>query len=152
VAPFAPGVVKADSPASVDSEEERLLSGSSGAVPYTTLAMEKKQSLFDPMHPGEAPGGGGLPGQFPTLPLFERAAAAERAAFGAAERATQIHGALDAIAQEMRTTAVLETSAGRIVASGGPDLNPAQRALLQAGETFAKWPGAHAEVTALGEA
>ncbi len=69
-----------------------------------------------------------------------------------AARAAEIHGALDPIAQEMRTTAVLETSAGRIVASGARDLTPAQRALLGPGEVAAKLPGAHAEVTALDEA
>jgi RHS repeat-associated protein len=64
-------------------------------------------------------------------------------------RAEQIHGALDTTAQGMRTTAVLDTSAGRIVASGGRDLTPGQKALLQAGEMFNNAPGVHAEVTAI---
>jgi hypothetical protein len=74
---------------------------------------------------------------------------ASRAGEALAERAGEIHSALHPIAQEMRTTAVLETNGGRIVAGGGPDLTPAQRALLGAGETLARLPGAHAEVTAL---
>jgi hypothetical protein len=64
-------------------------------------------------------------------------------------RAGQVHGALDPIAQNSRTTAVLRTDGGDIVAAGGRDLNPAQRAMLGEGETAAKLPGAHAEVTAL---
>jgi RHS repeat-associated protein len=65
------------------------------------------------------------------------------------QRAQQIHSALDPIAQSRRTTAVLQTDAGRIVASGVRDLTPAQRALLGSGEIAARLPGAHAEVTAL---
>lgn len=68
---------------------------------------------------------------------------------GLAERATEIHNALDPIAQGMRTTAVLETDLGRIIAGGARDLSPAQRALLGPGEIAARAPGAHAEVTAL---
>jgi tRNA(Arg) A34 adenosine deaminase TadA len=49
----------------------------------------------------------------------------------------------------MRTTAVLDTSAGRIIAGGARDLTPAQRALFRPGEIAARLPGAHAEVTAL---
>lgn len=70
----------------------------------------------------------------------------------AGTRATVVHGALDPIAQGQRTTAVLETSGPRIVAGGGRDLTPAQRALLGPGEVGARLPGAHAEVTALQEA
>jgi hypothetical protein len=66
-----------------------------------------------------------------------------------ATRAGEVHGALHPVAQRMRTTAVLETSGGRVVAGGGPDLTPAQRALLGPGESAARLPGAHAEVTAL---
>ncbi len=44
---------------------------------------------------------------------------------------------------------MLGTDAGDIVAAGGRDLSPAQRAMLGPGETAAKLPGAHAEVTAL---
>ncbi|MFT4703648.1 MAG: tRNA(Arg) A34 adenosine deaminase TadA [Bradymonadia bacterium] len=78
-----------------------------------------------------------------------------RAAEGSAEltelteRAHQIHIALDPIARDMRTTTVLSTDAGRVVAAGGRDLNPAQRAVLEAGEVAARLPGAHAEVTAI---
>ncbi len=68
---------------------------------------------------------------------------------GAAARAKEIHGALARIAQIHRTTAVLDTTAGRIVASGGQDLDRAQRALLREGEIAGKLNKAHAEVTAL---
>jgi RHS repeat-associated protein len=69
---------------------------------------------------------------------------------GLSARVGEIHGALDSIAQAQRTTAVLETSSGtRIVASGARDLSPGQRAMLAPGEVAAKFPGAHAEVTAL---
>jgi hypothetical protein len=52
--------------------------------------------------------------QWLTLSLLER-------------RAQQIHSALDPIAQTRRTTAVLQTDAGRIVAGGVRDLTPTQR-------------------------
>jgi RHS repeat-associated protein len=71
---------------------------------------------------------------------------------GLAGRAAEIHGVLDPIAQTQRTTAVLQTSAGRIIAGGARDLSPAQRALLGSGEIAARLPGAHAEVTALSAA
>jgi hypothetical protein len=65
-------------------------------------------------------------------------------------RVSQVHSALDRIAQSQRTTAVLETSDGtRIVASGGRDLTPSQRALLGRGEVAARFPNTHAELTAL---
>jgi hypothetical protein len=65
-------------------------------------------------------------------------------------RVKEVHGTIDRIAQSQRTTAVLETADGtRIVASGGRDLTPAQRALLGPGEIAAKSPGSHAELTAL---
>jgi RHS repeat-associated protein len=67
-------------------------------------------------------------------------------------RANQIHGELDALAQTRRTTAVLETNRGSIVAGGGRDLNPAQIRALGPGEAAARAPGAHAEATALREA
>ena len=57
-------------------------------------------------------------------------------------------GSVDA-AQAQRTTAVLRTSGGNIVAGGARDLSPIQKALLGPGEIAAKLPGAHAEVTAL---
>ena len=69
-----------------------------------------------------------------------------------AARADEIHSALDPIAQKLRTTAVLETSGGNIIAGGARDLSPAQRALLRQGEIAAKLPGADAEVTALSHA
>jgi hypothetical protein len=65
-------------------------------------------------------------------------------------RVDQVHGALDPIAAGRRTTAGLDTVEGtRVLASGGRDLTPAQRALMAPGEAAAKLPGAHAEVTAL---
>jgi len=67
----------------------------------------------------------------------------------ASERAAEVHSVLDPIAQSRRTTAVLDTSGDRIIAGGGRDLTQAQRAALRSGETGARAPGAHAEVTAL---
>jgi hypothetical protein len=65
-------------------------------------------------------------------------------------RVSQIHGVLDRIAQKQRTTTILETTDGtRIVATGGRDLTPAQKALLGPGDVGAKLPRAHAELTAL---
>lgn len=66
-----------------------------------------------------------------------------------AQRASQVHEVLDPIAQNMRTTAALATTAETIIAGGARDLSPAQRAALGAGEVAARFPGAHAEVTAL---
>jgi RHS repeat-associated protein len=71
---------------------------------------------------------------------------------GLSERATEIHKVLDPIAFEMRTTAVLETDIGRIIAGGARDLTPAQRALVGPGEIAARAPGVHAEITALDKA
>ena len=69
-----------------------------------------------------------------------------------AARAQEIHSALDPIAQAQRTTAILRTSGGDIIAGGTRDLAPAQRALLGPGEIAATLPGAHAEITALSAA
>jgi hypothetical protein len=80
------------------------------------------------------------------------APAARVGSVGLAERAKEIHNVLDEIAQRMRTTAVLETDAGRIVAGGIRDLNPLQKAALGRGEIAAKAPDVHAEVTALDKA
>jgi hypothetical protein len=72
------------------------------------------------------------------------------AAAGLAARVKAVHGALDPIAAAQRTTAVLDTIQGtRVLAAGGKDLTPAQRALMTHGEVAARLPGAHAEVTAL---
>jgi hypothetical protein len=68
------------------------------------------------------------------------------------ERAGQIHGALDKIAQSRRATAILSTDGDTIVAGGKRDLDPIQRALVRPGERPAKLPGAHAEITALAAA
>jgi RHS repeat-associated protein len=68
-------------------------------------------------------------------------------------RVAEVHGVLDPIAQGKRTTSLLRTDAGDIVAGGAKrDLTPAQRAALKQGETSAKAPGVHAELTALGKA
>lgn len=64
-------------------------------------------------------------------------------------RAKEFHSALTPIAQEMRTTAALDTDAGRIIAGGRRDLAPLQRAMRDEGEFTAKLRGAHAEITAL---
>ena len=72
------------------------------------------------------------------------------AAKGISARVEAVHGALDPIAAGRRTTAALDTVEGtRILAAGGRDLSPAQRALMAPGEVAAKLPGAHAEATAL---
>jgi RHS repeat-associated protein len=66
------------------------------------------------------------------------------------DRVRDLHNKLDPIAQNSRTTAMLETSNGtRVAASGGRDLTRAQRAALTSDEVAARMPGAHAEVTAL---
>lgn len=66
----------------------------------------------------------------------------------------QLHGALDAFAQTRRTTAVLDTSGGRIAAGGAvTDLSNAQILMAnRMGMTAARLPGFHAEFTALSEA
>lgn len=69
---------------------------------------------------------------------------------GAASRVEQLQSLLDPISQTKRTSAVLNTEEGTdILASGGRDLSPAQRALAKEGDLLGKMPGAHAEVTAL---
>ncbi len=78
------------------------------------------------------------------------AEAGTMAAKGIGARVEAVHGALDPIAAGRRTTAALDTVEGtRVIAAGGRDLSPAQRALMAPGEVAAKLPGAHAEVTAL---
>ncbi|WP_437531191.1 RHS repeat-associated core domain-containing protein [Sorangium sp. So ce726] len=79
----------------------------------------------------------------------EAAAAGAATATPLAVRVQQIHGALHPVAQRMRTTAALDTTGGRIIAGGGTDLTPAQRALLVPGEIGASLPNSHAEITAL---
>ncbi|MBV6390143.1 MAG: hypothetical protein JNIBNLAF_01809 [Nitrosomonas europaea] len=80
--------------------------------------------------------------------MFEAATASRLAS-----QANQVHNVLDPIAQAQRTTAVLSTSRGTIVAGGARDLTPAQRSLAQnLGMDTAKLPGAHAEVTAIQQA
>jgi RHS repeat-associated protein len=71
-------------------------------------------------------------------------------------RASEVHGALDPIAREMRTTAVGETvaadgSSSTLVGSSRPVLSPAQRAVLKPGEVPVRGPG-HAETTVLNAA
>jgi RHS repeat-associated protein len=98
--------------------------------------------LFFSMATGESGGIAGIAGAERT------AAAGEMEALGT--RAMQIHGALDPIAADMRTTAVMSTKDGiNIIAGGARDLTPAQRAMLGPGEVAAKLPGVHAEITAV---
>ncbi len=85
----------------------------------------------------------------PVAPPILAPVASDTAGLSIAERVAQIHGVLDPIAQEMRTTAVLETNIGRIIAGGARDLAPAQRALIREGEIATQAPGIHAEITAL---
>jgi hypothetical protein len=85
----------------------------------------------------------------PTIPTILGSGGSETTTIGLAERVAQIHGVLDPIAQEMRTTAVLETNLGRIIAGGTRDLAPVQRGLLAEGEIATQAPGIHAEITAL---
>jgi RHS repeat-associated protein len=69
---------------------------------------------------------------------------------GLAGRVDELHSELDPIAQGRRTTAIMSTEEGSdILASGGRDLSPAQRALANGGDILARSPGAHAEITAL---
>lgn len=59
----------------------------------------------------------------------------------------------DPIAFKQRTVAVLETDEGvNVVAGGGRDLSPAQRALQSENEVLARLPGQHAEITAIKDA
>lgn len=86
------------------------------------------------------------------IAMLRQAVSARRAAQAAslAEDVAEVHGALDPVAQSMRTTAVLETNGGRIAAGGARDLTPAQRASAGArGLQSAAAPGVHAEQTAL---
>lgn len=67
-------------------------------------------------------------------------------------RAERVHDAFDPIAQNRRITAVVETAEGvQFVASSDNRLSPAQRAMLEPGETAATGPG-HAEITAVNAA
>jgi hypothetical protein len=73
-----------------------------------------------------------------------------------ASRAAEIHGALDPIAQSMRTTAVASVTDAKgassvLVGSSNTTLAPAQRAVLGAGETAVRGAG-HAEVTVVNAA
>ncbi|WP_156160728.1 hypothetical protein [Demequina soli] len=69
---------------------------------------------------------------------------------GLEARANALQGVLDPIAQNSRTAAVLGTREGQtVLAGGGRDLSPLQRALVQEGEIVARAPGVHAEVTAV---
>ena len=67
-----------------------------------------------------------------------------------AARAAELHAALDTVATTKRTVGVLSTLEGvDIAASGTRDLEPLQRATLQAGEVPASLSRAHMEMTAL---
>jgi hypothetical protein len=93
-------------------------------------------------HVFEGPGSGG---QAEPAGLSASSVAANTARLES--RITEVHGALDPIAQTRRTTAALGTREGTTVLGGGVrDLSPAQRALLEEGEMMAGGPG-HAEAT-----
>ena len=69
------------------------------------------------------------------------------------QRADELHGLLDPIAQKQRTTAVLRTDSSDIVGAGAKrDLSPKQREALVKGEVAAKAPSKHAEVTTMDDA
>lgn len=112
-------------------------------LPDASLAMLTYDECATPTVPGEW-----TPGLERPPPALDSAVAPNSAA-GLEARAHQVHEVLDAVAAKQRTTAVLRTSGKDIVAGGARDLTPAQRLVLNQGETAAKLPGAHAEVTAL---
>jgi len=64
-------------------------------------------------------------------------------------RVQDFHDVLDPIAQTGRTTAVMGTSGGDVIAGGVRDLSPAQRALARLDDILGHLPGEHAEITAL---
>jgi len=65
-------------------------------------------------------------------------------------RASEIHSRLHSVAQDRRTTAILEVTDGtKIVGGGARDLEAKQIAILQPGEVAAKLAGEHAEVTVI---
>lgn len=89
-------------------------------------------------------------------PLFAGADAADAADAGLQSAADAVHGVLDPIAQEMRTTAVIrpQTGAGNMVdvfAGSGRGLTAAQKELISqmGGIVAPNIPDADAEVTAL---
>lgn len=76
-------------------------------------------------------------------------AAAEDAA-RLASRTDELTGALDPIAQNRRTSAVMSTREGTdVLAGGGRDLSRDQRALARTDDVLGRMPGAHAEITAM---
>lgn len=82
----------------------------------------------------------------PSSPVSAEVSAAAQLA----NKANAIHSALDPIAQNMRTTAVLRASSCDIAAGGARDLTASQRAVAQTLDvTSVALPGAHAEVTAI---
>jgi RHS repeat-associated protein len=67
-------------------------------------------------------------------------------------RVAAVHSVLDPIAAARRTTAAVQTSSGtRVLAAGGRDLAPIQRAVAEPGEVLARKPKLHGEMTALDE-
>jgi RHS repeat-associated protein len=121
--------------------------------------LDAGRQLTEPLV-AEAPELGAVPSMISAVADFTFAASKTTTLLGAAasdvpaaERVQGLTSLLDPIAQSKRTVAVLDTTQGtRVLASGGRDLNPAQRATQQAGEQLANQPGAHAEVTALNHA
>ena len=95
----------------------------------------------------------GLGASIPTAGVGTTASSAAATDLGAlSARANEIHRVLDSVAQTKRTTAILRTDLGDIVAGGGRDLDVGQKAILQAGEIAASFRDAHAEATALAKA
>lgn len=65
-------------------------------------------------------------------------------------RTDGLAGALDPIARNSRTSAAMSTRQGTdVLAGGGRDLSPLQRALARGGDVLGRSPGAHAEITAM---
>ena len=130
--------------------------GASSAVADTGSLVGTGVAAFDLAQPdGVGPTGGVVAGQGreTTADSYDSAlgcCVATQSTEALSARANEIHGALDPIAQNSRTTAVMSTREDpNIIAGGGRDLSPTQRALANEGEILGKLPGAHAEVTAM---
>ena len=131
---------------SLNSTTPMLLFGLSIPKPFPNVGPNGKFAEYVLPLGIPIPGGGAQKGA---------TAAAEGLADSAnlATRASEIHSALDPIAQEMRTTAVAtvtnpDGTVSTLAASSRNTLAPAQRAVLQEGETAVSGAG-HAEETIL---